>query len=209
MSAGSADVWFARIGEHARDIDRFSRDLLSREERGRLTEYRLREAAERYVVTRSLVRAVLSEHLGVHAQDIAVSRTDMGKPIVSHGTQFNVSHSGDLVVLAVCHDRPVGIDIERRREVARVDALVKRWLTERERQEIAVLVGRGASMSDAFLRIWSAKEARLKALGVGIAGAATAPVDSVDARTIDDLLATIPVPVSDQEGGYVGALAIV
>jgi len=200
-----ADVWFAWVGDHARDVDRFSREYLSSEEDARRRQYRSREAAERYVVTRSLARIVLSEHLGIPARDIRVHRTEAGKPVVARGAHFNVSHSGDLVLLALSDERPVGVDVERKRDVRRVQALIARWLTESERLEVGQLTARGAAASDAFLRVWSMKEARLKALGVGISGAATASLERIDALPLDHLLGSIPGRPYDQH--YVGALA--
>ncbi len=195
----------ARVGEHAHDVERLGRDCLSDDERAHLVLYRSGEAAERYVVTRSLVRAVLADHMGLAPRAIRVSRTDTGKPIVAEGVHFNVSHSGDLILLALCEERAVGVDVERRREVPRVQALTERWLSTAERVEVARLLDRGATESEAFLRIWSLKEARLKALGVGISGAARAPLEGVDVRPLDDLLDPI---AGDRHGhGYVGAVA--
>ena len=199
-----ADVWFAWVGDHARDVDRFTREYLSPNEGEHLRQYRSREAAERYVVTRSLVRIVLSDHLGIPPRKIRVSRTDMGKPVVMERVHFNVTHSGDLVLLAISEQRAVGVDVERRREVLRVRALMQRWLTEPERQQCAELTRRGATVSDAFLRIWSLKEARLKALGVGISGAAGALLHTVDVLPLDTLLDAL---AGQHEHGYVGALA--
>lgn len=200
-----ADVWFAWVGDHARDVDRFTREYLSPEEGARLPQYRSREAAERYVVTRSLVRIVLSERLGVPARKVPVSRTDTGKPVVAEGIHFNVTHSGDLVLLALSEQRAVGVDVERKREVERVGSLMQRWLTELERQNCAQLTALGATPSEAFLRVWSLKEARLKALGVGISGASAAPLHAVDVLPLDSLLGTL-AGQHDQQS-YVGALA--
>jgi 4'-phosphopantetheinyl transferase len=205
--SGAADVWFSRVGPYASDVDRVSREYLSTAERSRVTEYRIREAAERYVVTRALVRVVLGQQLRISPRELEISRTDAGKPVISHGVHFNVSHSGDLVLLAVCETAQVGIDVERKRDVARVDALVARWLTQRERAELETLMTRGFTASDAFLRVWSLKEARLKALGVGISGAATAAVHAVEALPLDRLLDGRTH--SPSEDGYVGALAFV
>jgi 4'-phosphopantetheinyl transferase len=204
---GNAEIWYAWVGDHAADIERFSRDLLSDEERAHLIGYRVRDAAERYVVTRSLVRAVLGEHLGMPPRSIEVSRTDAGKPVITHGLHFNVSHSGDLILMALSDERAVGVDIERKREVQRVDALLRRWLSAAERAEYASLHHRGASASEAFLRLWSLKEARLKALGVGISGASGARLDLVEAFALDELLQRL----ADQrpDPGYVGAIAFV
>jgi 4'-phosphopantetheinyl transferase len=192
------------VGDHAKDVDRFSRDCLSDDERGHLGRYRSRDAAERYVVTRSLVRGVLGERLGVPARDLRVSRTDTGKPIVAEGVHFNVSHSGDLILVALSSRRAIGVDIERRREVERVDAMTRRWLDVAERREMGRLETSGVSRSDAFLRVWSLKEARLKALGVGISGASGAQLHTVYAEPLDPLLATLEHKRGES---YVGAVA--
>lgn len=202
---GSAEIWYAWVGDHLRDIDRFSRDLLSDQEQEHLTGYRVRDAAERYVVTRSLVRVVLGERLAISPRSLRVSRTDTGKPVITEGLHFNVSHSGDLILMAICSDRAIGVDIERKREVQRVDALLRRWLSEDEQSAYASLHGGGASASEAFLRLWSLKEARLKALGVGISGASRARLDIVEALPLDNLLERLAAQRPEPE--YVGAIA--
>ena len=200
-----AEIWCALVGEHVEALDRYSGEYLTDEERERLLRYRSRAAAERYVVTRSLVRLVLADRLGRAPRDVPVNRTDTGKPIVTGGVHFNVSHSGDLILLGVSDQRDIGIDVERRRSIPRVSALVLRWLDPVERDEVARLVGDGSTDSDAFLRVWSVKEARLKALGVGIGGQSRAgELRRVEVSALDALLQTIPT--SDDEG-YVGAVA--
>jgi phosphopantetheinyl transferase len=199
---GRADIWVAWVGDHQRDVDDFSRRYLSAAECERLGSYRSRAAAERYVVTRSLVRTVLGAHTGVAPRELRVRLTSTGKP-EAEGVHFNVTHSGEIILLALCEDRPVGVDVERRREVLRVQALIDRWLTDDERAELDALRRRGLGDSDAFLRVWSLKEARLKALGVGISGAGGAPLARVSALGLDDLLDTI----GRDDGGYVGAVA--
>jgi 4'-phosphopantetheinyl transferase len=124
---------------------------------------------------------------------------------VAGGVHFNVTHSADLILVALSDERPVGVDVERRRDVERVHALVARWLTDVERTELSLLTGRGATSSEAFLRIWSLKEARLKALGVGISGAASASEHPVDVRPLDHLLEVLPG--RPDEHHYVGAIA--
>ena len=202
-----ADLWYASIGRHAIDVDRLSRDVLSTDERARVIRYRSRDAAERYVVTRALVRLVLARELGDHrsANDVELSRTDAGKPIVSGGVHFSISHSGDLILLAVSRQCDVGVDVERQRDVARVSQLSDRWLTPAERADAARRIAEGASASEAFLRVWTLKEARLKALGVGIAGAST-DVSGLEALPLDDLLSAC---VDHAGRGYVGAIAFV
>ena len=194
----------AWVGDHVHEVDEFSRRFLSDDECRRLDSYRSKAAAERYVVTRSLVRIVLGDHIGQEPRKVRVSRTDLGKPM-SERVHFNVSHSGDLVLVAVSDQRAVGVDVERRRPVQRVGAMIARWLSPAERRELEELRRSVGDESEAFLRVWSLKEARLKALGVGISGAARAGLDTVDAQPLDDLLGALaPRP---GENGYVGAVA--
>ena len=204
-SGVSAEVWCALVGEHIAALDRYSAEYLTDDERDRLLRYRSRAAAERYVVTRSLVRLVLADRLGRAPRDVAVNRTDTGKPIVTGGVHYNVSHSGDLILLGLSSQRDIGVDVERRRSIPRVDALVRRWLAPVEQADVARLMRDGSTDSDAFLRVWSVKEARLKALGVGIGGQSRAgELSRVEVSALDELLKTIPTP--DDEG-YVGAVA--
>ena len=201
-TGGTADVWCAWVSDHAAMVDSLSSTLLSDGERSKMLSYRNLDAAARYVITRSLVRAVLGELLRVSPRDVDVRVTDLGKPILAEDLHFNVSHSGDLITLAVSQDRAVGIDVERRREVQRVSALITRWLTPPEREEVAALARSGLDESDAFLRVWSVKEAKLKALGVGISGATAADVSKVVAAPLDDILSH-----RADGSGYVGAVA--
>jgi len=199
----TADVWCAWLHEHANAVPDLAAALLSGAERARMERYRNAEAAARYVITRSLVREVLSERLGVAPQRVDIRVTDFGKPVVADDLHLNVRHSGDLIILAVSVDCAVGIDVERRREVERVEALTARWLTSAERGEVASLRLTGLGESDAFLRVWSSKEAKLKALGVGISGATSSDLTSVKAVSLDELLSRSGKNAAD----YVGAVA--
>lgn len=194
----------AWVGDHVHEVDEFSRRFLSDDECMRLDSYRSKAAAERYVVTRSLVRIVLGGHIGEEPRKVRVSRTDLGKPLADR-VHFNVSHSGDLVLVAVSDNRAVGVDVERRRPVQRVSALIERWLTPAERSELDRVRHAVGDDSEAFLRVWSLKEARLKALGVGISGAARAGLDEVDAQPLDELLDALAHRPGER--GYVGAVA--
>ncbi|HET9455659.1 MAG TPA: 4'-phosphopantetheinyl transferase superfamily protein [Gemmatimonadaceae bacterium] len=199
----SAEIWAAWVGEHQARIDHYGSTMLSRDEQDRLARYRSRESAERYVVTRSLVRAVLAGRLGVEPRDIRIGHNARGKPMLSDQLFFNVSHSADLILMAVTGDRAVGVDVERRRDVERVQALTERWLTPEEQEDVNRITQSGLTLSEAFLRVWSLKEARLKALGVGIAGAQEARLDQVDAVPLDEVLE----PYSAAGRGFVGAVA--
>ena len=83
-----------------------------------------------------------------------------GKPYLP-GLEFNLSHSGPWVALAV-GEGPVGVDVECFRPDLPMEKIAARHFTPEER--------RLADTPEDFLRIWTAKESYLKRLGKGLAG---------------------------------------
>lgn len=103
---------------------------------------------------------LLSERLNVHSDDDLIYSA-YGKPMLRSGAKcFNLSHSGDYAALAVA-DTPIGVDIELIQPFDRqiVDecftAQERLWLRERETDA-------------AFFKLWTAKEAVMKAIGMGL-----------------------------------------
>jgi 4'-phosphopantetheinyl transferase len=167
------DVWVFRL-----DVpdwrDRLARGSLSDDERGRAERYAFEEPRRRFVVCRTTVRAILGAYLGEAPHAVALCRGPHGKPRVDASfragppVHFNVSHSGDLALLAVCAEREVGIDLEGVRPLDGMDEIVERHFTPAER----LALGRVPPVArlSAFYRYWTLKEAYLKACGVGLEG---------------------------------------
>ena len=84
--------------------------------------------------------------------------------------RFNVSHSSDLAVIAVCQGRELGVDLEQLRSIGEAERIVESFFSAGEQAEFASIASEARAM--AFLRGWTRKEAILKGLGVGIAGLA-------------------------------------
>jgi 4'-phosphopantetheinyl transferase len=83
-----------------------------------------------------------------------------GRPLATNGCHWSLTHKPGYVG-AVCAVAPVGIDIEQLRPVA---PGLYRKLAGRREWELA-----GGERPDAFFRLWTAKEAAVKATGAGIA----------------------------------------
>jgi 4'-phosphopantetheinyl transferase len=150
-------------------------------------------AAPRWIVARAALRIVLAGHLGLHPSDVELGAGEHGKPeIAGAALRFNLSHSGDLALIALTEHAEVGIDVER---TSRRSHAVERTLTPGER---ATLDGRDRHLQ--LLRVWCRKEALAKAGGGGLGWAP---------ETFDT---TVPgeFSLSDLEldEGYVGALAV-
>ncbi len=97
-----------------------------------------------------------------HPENFTVSYNENGKPTVQNAPFFNLSHSGDFVMLSV-NDTPVGCDIEHLHKAI----LTKHVFHPNELERLSVL-SEGDARNLEFLRLWTAKEAFLKAIGTGI-----------------------------------------
>jgi 4'-phosphopantetheinyl transferase len=224
---GTADVWWA----HKLDAsDRFA-GLLDDTERQRLARYRSEEDQQRFLTGCALAKTVLARYTGQPAAGIHFDRTcaqcgrPHGKPVLAgdgwarDGWAHSVSHSGDLVAVAVARN-PVGVDVEqldsRRRAGAAADpeALAKMVLSGPEQAALAAIVP--SSRARQFLVAWTRKEAVTKATGDGLSVAFSDVVVAADhgpPRVLSWPYPRDPAQVSlrdlDTEPGYVAALAVI
>lgn len=117
---------------------------------------------------RGLLRHLLGYYLARDPQGLGFITNDYGKPALrtAGGLQFNLSHCRDHVLIGLTRQVPVGVDLERIRPLPRC-ALAAHCCSA---DELNWLAGRPANDQDRdFFRIWTAKEAVLKALGTGLA----------------------------------------
>jgi 4'-phosphopantetheinyl transferase len=120
---------------------------------------------------RALLRRVLAAYLGVHADDIVLTDGEHGRPslapTLAQSVGFNWSHSGEHALIAVGRHVTPGIDVERRRDRPRGLEIAQRYFTREESDALGALPEQ--QRHAAFLELWTAKEAVLKAVGRGIA----------------------------------------
>ena len=185
----TVEVWQAGLAQPAALVHELEATL-SGDERDRAARL---ASAERWIVARAALRIVLAGHLEVHPSEIEFAAGPHGKPeLVGAPVRFNLSHSGDLALIALTARAEVGVDVER---TSRRSSAVERTLTDGER---ATLDGRDRHLQ--LLRLWCRKEALAKASGGGLGWApetfdTTAPGEfQLSDLTLDD--------------GYVGALAV-
>ncbi len=120
---------------------------------------------------RGPLRAVLAAYLGVPADRVALTDGAHGRPALAGGhdpsLDFNWSHSGVHALVAVGRHVTPGIDLECLRPRPRALAIAERYFSVEEAATLVALPP--AARSAAFLELWTAKEAVLKALGRGLA----------------------------------------
>ncbi len=226
LTDGTADVWRASRQDAA---DRHI-ELLDETERQRLSAYRREEDRERFLTGCALAKTVLAGYTGQRAADVRFDRScrrcgqPHGKPVIrGAGLGHSVSHSGDLVVVAVAGTpgAPVGVDVEqldgRPRPVAGdgdPEALGRLVLSGAERAVLASV--RPSGRAREFLVAWTRKEAVTKATGDGMSVAFSDVVVAADAgppRVVSWPYPQSPDSVSlfdlDVGPGYLGALAVI
>jgi len=124
--------------------------------------------ARRYLASRCLLRSILARWCGEPPGAVAIELTGLGQPYLARHPDrfFSLTHSGDRV-LVTCAFTPVGIDLEERAALVDADAMAAHVLSEDE-----LSCYRGATpgeRNELLTWAWVAKEAYLKARGVGIA----------------------------------------
>lgn len=142
------------------------RQLLSDDERARADRFIDAHVGVRFTVGRAALRLLLGNRLSRPPESLDFDYGAKGKPALRHADLgFNVSHSGDLAVIAIAPQRAVGIDIERYRDDLDHLKLARRFFSDAERDDIDSLPL--DQRQDAFYACWTRKEAYMKAVGDG------------------------------------------
>jgi len=97
-----------------------------------------------------------------------ILRGEHGKPYAPglDGLDFNLSHARNHVLLAFAHNQPLGVDLERLDREHAVEDLARRFFAPAEADSLKRLPS--PQQLPAFLRLWTCKEAVLKAIGAGL-----------------------------------------
>lgn len=140
---------------------------LSPAEAARADRFRFQRDRARYIRGRAFIRTELGRWLGKAPSTLVLEEATGGKPrLAGSGPEFNLSHSGDLAVLAISDCGPVGIDVELLDRRVDVENLAQSVFTRAETEAILALPQ--AARLARFLTFWTAKEARMKLTGEGM-----------------------------------------
>ncbi|MCE3294305.1 MAG: cereulide biosynthesis operon crsT, crsX, grsA and grsB s [Crocinitomicaceae bacterium] len=155
MSTADLHIVYASIREISGDKLQAVFEKLTEEEQRKCSAYHRESDRQAFLIGRLLIERFVYSDLQ------AISYSVYGKPFIPGAPFFNLSHSGDYVVLAISENE-VGVDIEFMGEVA-YDELSK-FFTPAEQE----LIRSSVHPRYEFYRIWTAKEALLKCTGKGL-----------------------------------------
>jgi 4'-phosphopantetheinyl transferase len=143
---------------------------LTADERDRASRYRFDADRRRFAWTRGILRTLLGFYAGCPPARIQFGEGEKGKLHLSpphEGLHFNVSHSHEWALIALARDREVGVDVEHHRPLHHdLFDIATRFFAPPEVRALRALAP--AEQEPAFFRIWSRKEAYIKATGEGV-----------------------------------------
>ncbi|MBO9623882.1 MAG: 4'-phosphopantetheinyl transferase superfamily protein [Sphingomonas sp.] len=130
------------------------------------------KSRERYVAAHAALRILIEAYFGLASYRQAFSTTPLGKPQLAGypDIQCSLSYSGDHALLGVAPGAEIGLDIEQIRTITDAEDLASVYFTEREKSFLQANSPDSPAFHRDFLRIWTRKEACLKAVGQGLNG---------------------------------------
>ena len=146
----------------------------SADERARADKFHFQRDRSRFLAGRGVLRRLLAHYLDTSSAQIKFAVNAHGKPELKsnpHSLRFNISHSRNQALFAFCFERDIGVDIEWARpdlDAQKILRLANRFFTTSESHTLSTL--EEAARRAAFFRLWTRKEALLKAIGTGVAG---------------------------------------
>ncbi|KAL5221894.1 hypothetical protein ABZP36_026607 [Zizania latifolia] len=135
------------------------------------------------MLSRALLRTTLSRYTdaNIDPRSFEFKKNKFGKPEILWQSDessmewplhFNISHTSSLIACGIAMDTPIGIDVEekKRKTVKSILSLARRYFTPLEVDYLAKISDSDAQQRE-FIKLWTLKEAYVKALGRGFSGA--------------------------------------
>lgn len=177
-------VWSASLTGSREELSHYS-SLLSADEKTRAEKFYFERDQRRYIFGRGILRTLIANYLKINASKIAFIYGAYGKPALEKAyqnkiLQFNLAHSNDWALYIFGWDRPLGIDLEHIRPLQDADDFAKQFFSQEESSWIS-----SVSIDqkwNAFYKLWTCKEAFLKANGSGL----TVPLNEAEIFIKDD-----------------------
>jgi 4'-phosphopantetheinyl transferase len=146
-------------------------EILSKDEKTRADKFYFEHHRKNFIIFRATLRQTVSKHLNISAEKIKFKYAKFGKPEIitaqnKQNIQFNISHSENIALIAICKNKHIGIDIEQVRDLKDYQKISERFFSKKENQ--AVLKEPIKNQIKTFFQIWTRKEALIKASGKGL-----------------------------------------
>ena len=171
LSSEYIDIWRISLDLSHAQIDKY-RAALSGDELARCDKFKSTKRRREFIIGRGALRTLIGQCLKLDPPALDIVYSEHQKPGLSASSpgvplSFNLTHSHDLVLIALALERHIGIDIEYLRTDVDFRKLARRFFSEQEYRSLESCDD--SRLTAAFFACWTRKEALLKAIGEGIA----------------------------------------
>jgi 4'-phosphopantetheinyl transferase len=167
ISENAIHIWTVRINS-ADELPGKVAAVLSPDEMARAARFRTEQLRRFFTAARATLRYLLGRYQGIDPKLVRFDYEPAGKPALAGESplRFNLSHSGDVVVVAIGLKCILGVDVEQVHPVDHMEDIARRFFHPDEAAE--VLSSPASQRERAFFSCWTRKEAYLKATGSGL-----------------------------------------
>jgi 4'-phosphopantetheinyl transferase len=159
-------IWIISINNYKNNYDYYS--LLSKQDRLIANGFLNEKVKKKYIYFHFALKNILSFYLKCSMKKIKFFHNKFQKPFLlrnSSAIEFNFAHSHNVAILALSKDNSLGVDIEKIKNLEQQQAIEDLFLTPNESRWLSRLPN--SYRLEGFYRLWTAKEAFIKAIGKG------------------------------------------
>ena len=179
METPVVDLWLCSLSNLDEGTDHVSRlkQKLTDDEVAKVERYRMPSSQIQALYVRNYLREVLSIYSDLTAEEWRFEYGEKGKPSLiaeqqyETGLNFNISHSKEYLLIAVCQREgkslQLGVDIEHARSSTNIDSIMKHYFSDTELTDLLELSKE--EQRERFFDLWALKESYIKATGRGLA----------------------------------------
>ncbi|PMG98849.1 4'-phosphopantetheinyl transferase family protein [Vibrio lentus] len=179
MKTPVVDLWLCSLSNLNDQPDNVSqlKKRLTTDEIAKVERYRMPSSQIQALYVRNYLRKVLSSYSDLMPEAWRFEYGEKGKPRliekqqIETGLNFNISHSKEHLLIAVCQREgkslKLGVDIEHARSSTNIDSIMKHYFSDTELTDLLEL--NKEEQRERFFDLWALKESYIKATGKGLA----------------------------------------
>ncbi|MEZ8517040.1 4'-phosphopantetheinyl transferase superfamily protein [Vibrio cyclitrophicus] len=179
MKTPVVDLWLCSLSNLNDQPDNVSqlKKRLTADEIAKVERYRMPSSQTQALYVRNYLRKVLSCYSDLRPEEWRFEYGEKGKPSLvaeqqlKTGLNFNISHSKEHLLIAVCQIEgkqvQLGVDIEHARSSTNIDSIMKHYFSDKELADLLELSKE--EQRERFFDLWALKESYIKATGHGLA----------------------------------------
>lgn len=164
-------VWWSMLDQHQNNINKYYK-ILSQQEQKKVNKFRFQLLRDRQIVSRGILKQLISKYISTDLEEIEFTYNKYGKPLLCRkldesNLYFSISHSEYLGMFAFAKGNSIGVDVEKIQELfINLEDVIKLCFSDFEKSWFTDVSAK--MKNEVFYKVWTAKEAFIKAMGIGL-----------------------------------------